>query len=351
MKIHLVLLLKNLLNHKLIGLFFPTLLYFCSTFSNAQTIITEGYQLSKIDAEPYTQVIQRSGKVNFARVVNVSFKAVGFLTELNIDEGDTFEAKQLLAALDISELKAEKNATYARLLQAKRNTTRIKTLLKKNLSSQRELDDALTEIETTRATYRIAFYNLEKAQIYAPFNGVVVKRHTDLGELQSPGIPVLQVANLDDNHIVKVALTGEEIALVHLNQTVKVHLAYVGLVDGRISKIPATADNQSHLFTIEVALSKANLTKPLIVGQLARILIHAKSQDFVYRLPVGALNAVNQQGDALITIEKNNKLEQHAFPIFKIDSDFLYLDAQENSIALDVVTQGWNKLSLNSVER
>lgn len=316
-----------------------------------QSAAEEGYQLTQIEPEPYTQIIQRTGKVDFARVVNLSFKTAGFLTELNVDEGDIFEDKQLLAALDTSELQAEKNATYARLLQAKRNIERVKTLMNKNLSSQRELDDALTAVETTRSSYRVAYYNLQKAQIFAPFQGVVVSRHTDLGELQSPGVGALQVATLSNNIIVRVALTAEEISLVHLNQQVKVHLAYSGLVDGKISKIPAIADSTSHLFTIEVSLEDTDFTKPLIVGQLARILIHSNSQDFVYRLPIAALNAVNEQGQALITIENNNVLQQHAYTIYKIDNNFLYLIAQQTSAALDVVIQGWNKLPLISTKQ
>lgn len=311
----------------------------------------EAYQLTQIAVEPYTQVIQRSGKVDFAKVVNLSFKTAGFLTELNVDEGDAFEAKQLLAALDTSELTANKNASYARLLQAKRNVVRIQTLLKKNLSSQRDLEDALTAVETTRASYRVANYNLVKAQIFAPFNGVVVHRHTELGELQSPGMGVLQVAPLANNLVVSVALTGEEISLVHLGQKVKVHLAYLGLVDGEISKIPAIADSRNHLFIIEVSLPESTFSKPLLVGQLARILIYAQSQDFVYRLPIAALNAVNEQGQALITVEDNQKLAQYAFTIYKIDNDFIYLTAQQNSTALDVIIQGWNKLPLISTKQ
>ncbi len=314
-------------------------------------MMSEGYQLSQIDPEPYTQVIKRTGKVNFKRTVNLSFKTAGFLTQLNVDEGDIFTKKQLLAALDTEELLAEKNATYSRLLQAKRNVKRIKTLLAKKLSSQRELDDALTAIDTTRAAYRVAFYNLHKAQVFAPFNGVVITRNTELGELQSPSKVALQVAALDNNLIVSVALTGEEISFVHVNQNVKVHVAHFGLVDAKISKIPAMADSHSHLFNIEVLLPATSSTRPLIVGQLARILIYAQSQDFVYRLPIEALNAVNQQGQALITVENNNKLVQRAFTIYKIDNNFLYLTAQQDSTELDVVIQGWNKLPLISTKK
>ncbi|MDO6506856.1 efflux RND transporter periplasmic adaptor subunit [Colwellia sp. 4_MG-2023] len=338
--------LLKALNNKIFGLF---LFSCCITAAYASP--SEGYQVATIEAEPYTQVIQRTGKVDFARVVNLSFKTAGFLTELNVDEGEVFKKNQLLAALDTSELLAEKNATYSRLLQAKRNIDRVKVLLEKNLSSQRDLDDALTAVETTRAAYKVASYNLNKAQILAPFDGVVIQRSTDLGELQAPGAGALQVATLSKNLIASVSLTGEEISLVHLNQEVKVNLAYAGLVNGRISKIPAIADSRNHLFTIEVSLEETNLTKPLIVGQIAKILIYAQSENYIYRLPIEALNSVNEQGQALITIEKDNAPVQQAFVIYKLDNDFIYLTAQENSPALDVITQGWNNFPLISTKK
>ncbi len=351
MKILIALSFGHSLRHKVTLLFLSSMLCFFSAVSNAQNVVSEGYQLSQITPEPYTQVIKRSGKVNFKRTVKLSFKSAGFLMQLNVDEGDIFTEKQLLAALDTEELIAEKNAAYARLLQAKRNVKRIKILLAKSLSSQRELDDALTAVDTTRATYRVAFYNVDKAQVFAPFDGVVVARNTDLGELQSPSKVALQVAALDNNLIVSVALTGEEIAFVHVHQKVKVHLAHFGLIDGQISKIPAMADSHSHLFNIEVLLPATRFTRPLIVGQLAQILIYAPSQDFVYRLPIEALNAVDKQGRALIAVEQHNKPTQQAHVIYKVDNDYLYLQADEYSPSLAVITQGWNKLSLNSAEQ
>ena len=351
MKIHYPFLFKNLRHQNFPSLVLTSLLCLLSFNSSATNMVGEGYQLSEISPEPYTKVIKRSGKVNFKRTVNLSFKSAGFLTQLNVDEGDIFNQKQLLAALDTEELIAEKNASYARLLQAKRNVNRIKTLLDKSLSSQRELDDALTAVDTTRAAYRVAFYNVDKAQVFAPFNGVVVRRNTELGELQSPSKVALQVAALDNNLIVSVALTGEEISFVHVNQKVKIHLAHFGLIDGKISKTPAMADSQSHLFNIEVILPATSFTRPLIVGQLAQILIYAQSQDFVYRLPIEALNAVDKSGQALIAVEENNKPVQESYAIYKIDNEYLYLQAHENSPSLAVITQGWNKLSLNESEQ
>lgn len=350
MKINLTSFFLNVLA-KFFWLRLSSVLLLISVSSFAQSTFNEGYQLTQVNVEPYTQVIKRTGKINFRHTINLSFKTGGFLTKLSVEEGDTFEAKQLLAALDTSELKANLNAAYARLLQAKRNVKRIQTLIAKNLSTQLELDDALTIVETTRSAYRVTVYNLEKAQVFAPFSGVVVQRNTELGELQTPGKMALQVAALENNLIVSVALTSNEIGFVSLNQKVYVDIERFGLIESVISKIPAISNSHSHLFTIEVLLPETSFPRPLIVGQLARILINAQSDDYIYRIPIEALNAVNDEGQALIVVEENNTPIKKAFSIYKINNKFLYLQAEHSDMPIQVVTQGWNKLPLISPEK
>ncbi len=329
--------------------YFATLLLFSIVFSlNTSHALAKNYDVEEVVVEPFIDVIKRTGKVNFKRTLNLSFKASGFLTQLSVDEGDRFEKQQLLASLDTTELEEDKNAKYALLLQAKRDVNRIKTLLDKELSSQQELDNALTNVETARANYKIAFYNLEKALIYAPFSGIVVARYTELGELQSPNKEALKVAALENNLVVSVALTGEEISLVRLKQRVRVNLHHLGSLAGVISKIPAIADSESHLFIIEVLLPFSDASLSLIAGQIAQVIINVDKNDFTYRLPVAALNSIDEHGNALIAIDKNGGLQQQAFKILKLDNHYLYIQAKANGDPLKVITQGWQHLSLNA---
>ena len=67
--------------------------------------VAQSYDMEEVSAVPYTDVIKRTGKLDYKRVLNLSFKSSGFLTQLSVDEGDSFEKKQLLASLDTIELK------------------------------------------------------------------------------------------------------------------------------------------------------------------------------------------------------------------------------------------------------
>jgi len=336
-------------NHVLLlTLFFVGI--FLTTSISAQQIETK-----TIKAEPIVKKINRSGKLTFKRTVNLSFKTNGYLEELTVDEGDSFTKGQVLAKLDNFELVAEKNASYALLLQAKREVNRVKTLLNKNLSSQQALDDAKTLVETTRANHKVAEYNLSKAKLIAPFDGVVITRFTELGELQSPSQSALQLAALENNLVVRVALPAGEVALVKLKQKIAVNLAQFGLVTGTVSKIPVISDQQSHLFTIEIQLAELKATQ-VVVGQLAHISTEVITNKLSYRLPIAALNSVDNQGRALVMLQgvndtDPNNFSQHAFKINRLSNDYIYLSAQEHSQPLTVITRGWQQLALTKTKQ
>ncbi len=321
----------------------------------ATSVSAQQIETKTIQAEAIVKKINRTGKLTFKRTVNLSFKTSGYLAELTVDEGDTFTKGQVLAKLDNEELVAEKNASYALLLQAKREVNRVNTLLKKNLSSQQALDEAKTLVETTRASHKVAEYNLAKAKLFAPFDGVVLARFTELGELQSPSQSALQLAAIDNNLVVRVALPAPEVNLVNLEQKIVVKLAQFGLVTGVVSRIPAIADRQSHLFTIDILLAELKATQ-VVVGQLAHISTKVTTDKFAYRLPIEALNSVDNQGRALVMLEDTNaaasdKFNQQAFEIKRLSNDYIYLSAQSSSLPLTVITRGWQQLALTQAKQ
>ena len=70
-------------------------------------------------------------------------------------------------------------------MQAKREVKRISRLMKKKWPQSVIWMSLSTHVETKRAAYQVSYYNLDKAQIYAPFAGVVLARNTELGEFKA----------------------------------------------------------------------------------------------------------------------------------------------------------------------
>lgn len=317
---------------------------FLNLFSSV--IMAQRYESQEIVAATFQQTINKTGKLDFKRTLDLSFKATGYLKVLTVDEGEYFAKGDILAALETTELSAAKNATYATLLNAKRNVHRVSELLAKKLSSAQALDLAKTEVETARAAYRSAFYNLEKAQIIAPFSGQVINRFTDIGQLQSPAQTALTVTSLANNWIIKVALTEAEVALVSLEQAVNIRLNNVGDLKGVISKIPASADAVTQLFDIEILLPKVDKAQRLIAGQLAQVTIEIETDTLVFEVPIDALMEINEQGDAiLMVLEETDEPIAQAFPIYQLNNQYIYITAASSRNAITVITHGWHNLN------
>lgn len=303
---------------------------------------SQRYTQETIVAQPLTKSFKKIGRLDFKRTSNLSFKTPGYLQELTVDEGDYFTEKQVLAALETDELKADKNAKYSQLVNAKRNVKRIKQLIERSLGSEQQLNDAETAVDVARAAYRVAFYNLERAQLIAPFSGVVIRRNADLKEMQSPGVPVLEVAALQNNWIVRVSLTGEEIQHIRRGQIVSVTINGIGSVEASVSKVPAKANMQSNLFDVEVTLQNVSQNARLISGQVAQVKFDFSLNKLVYQVPVGGLMSVDEDGKAIFLVEEvNNEFVPEAFEILQIDNQFVYVPAHLHQAPLRIVSHGW----------
>jgi len=308
----------------------------------------QNYQLEQVAVSAYEKVIKRAGKVAFKRRLKLSFKSSGYLNKLVVDEGDFISHHQLLAALDTKELKAQKNSRYALLLQAKREVNRIAKLITQKLSSQQQLDIAQTHLETTREAYRVAYYNLEKAEINSPFDGIVLAKLTEFNEFQKPGKPVVEIAAVDNNMVVKVGLTDNEISLVTLGQEVQVQLPNIGKLDGVISKVPLAINTDGQLYLIEILLTGLKAGKGVVAGQLAQVNITFSNNSFVYKVPISALIEIDNVGSAVLLMKSvAGKFVRQSFRLLNLDNHYIYLNADAQSNALSIVTNGWQQFDIS----
>ena len=135
---------------------------------------------------------------------------------------------------------------------ARTNVTRAKATLARQEQMYSELEEGTRkeEIAVDQANAHQAVQNLELSRIrlgyttlLAPLNGVILVRQAELGEVVSPGTPVVTLADLD--HIwVRVYLPEPDLGRVRWGQDVSVRTdTYAGKTyRGRISFISSEAE-------------------------------------------------------------------------------------------------------------
>ena len=145
-------------------------------------------------------VLTASGYVVARRKAAVASKGTGTLVFLGVDEGDRVKKGQLIARLEDSDVaaalqRARENlrVTQADLNEAKQSQERMRILLKQDLIAQAEYDvtearyqRVIATIDAAKSAVREAEVAVENTRIVAPFDGTVLKKNADVGEIVAP---------------------------------------------------------------------------------------------------------------------------------------------------------------------
>ncbi len=145
-------------------------------------------------------VLTASGYVVARRKAAVASKGTGQLVYLGVQEGDPVKKGQVIARLEDKDViatldRARENFRMAEadLKDAKQSLERQKTLLEKRLVAEADFDAAearykrvMASIESARAAVKEAEAAVEYTRIVAPFDGTVLSKNADVGEIVAP---------------------------------------------------------------------------------------------------------------------------------------------------------------------
>jgi len=145
-------------------------------------------------------LLTASGYVVAQRQASVSSKGTGILIYLGVVEGDRVKKSQVIARLDdrdivaqLDEAKSNLQLYKAQLVEIENNYKREKELFARGLSSQQSLDQAesrynslLANLGIAEARIRASEVELENMIIRAPFDGTVLTKNAEVGEIVAP---------------------------------------------------------------------------------------------------------------------------------------------------------------------
>jgi RND family efflux transporter MFP subunit len=159
-------------------------------------------------------VLDATGYVTARREATVSAQITGTVAEVLIEEGDHVKEGQVLGRLEdtaqraaLAQAQAQLHSAQAllvqdqaQLAQSERDVRRDEDLVTRNLVSQQAVEQARTQVETQKAQVEaqrrqidLAAANVRSAQVQldyctvrAPFNGVVIAKAAQVGEIISP---------------------------------------------------------------------------------------------------------------------------------------------------------------------
>ncbi len=203
---------------------------------------------------------------------DLSAEESGHVAAIPRDKGAEVKGGEVLIQLDRRLLKAEMEAAQAERELARYNADRTRELFEANSVSRLEMMDAETQARRAEAAAEAAEIRFDRAAIGAPFDGVVVDRYVELGQLVSPGMPVARIVN---PYVLTLegALTEQEVRRIHEGERATVRFDGVEApVEGCVHWVAFEADPMTGKFKVEIRIDNPDLRlRPGVIGR-ARVL-------------------------------------------------------------------------------
>lgn len=305
------------------GLFFLALLF--SSLVNAQPpevrVVT--HQLS---STAFTTELELSGTLHPLREADLSVAADALVTKLHADVGKRVKRGDLLLELDSTVAQQEHARAKALVSSAELSAKEAQRLLDQAMRLKDQSHIAQTEVSArenelglakagvaqARAEASIAAEQLAKHRLYAPFDGVISARWTDLGQWLSRGDQVFTLVSLDMLRL-DVKLPQEHLANIEQIKTVQIHPD----TQPQLS-IPAHVDtlvpvgDASRSFLLRLA---ADETSPALVpGASARAQLRFEHAQQAVLLPRDALLR-NADGNYSVFVVADGKAQRRQINI------------------------------------
>jgi RND family efflux transporter MFP subunit len=270
---------------------------------------------------PLRIMLTLSGEFKPFQDVDLHAKVAGYIKTISVDVGDRVKAGQVLAVLEIPELRAqlqEADASLDRSRSAHETAHSAYERLKQvsearpGLIAAQELEDAYArdkqaEAQVAQASASLRQYSAlsDYSNITAPFTGVITRRYADTGALIQAGtssntqaMPVVRLAE-DDKLRLVFPVPESAVSKIHVGTTVDVRVpALDRTLQGRVARISDDLDRQTR--TMETEIDVANPDASLVAGMYAETRIDLAKKDATLTVPIQAVSRNGAEASVLV---------------------------------------------------
>jgi RND family efflux transporter MFP subunit len=234
------------------------------------------------------ETLTLSGSVISDNQKMITSRFMGFVTSVNVSEGEKVKKGQVLYTIDSREIDSAKRQAELGLQMyenqynnVKINLDRHRRLLKQDMVSKYEVENLELAAKNLQDMISISKARLQEVQnqykyliIKAPNDGVVVAKNIKVGEMAMPGMPAIILSDLSNLKIL-AEISESNLDKIHYGKKVIVTIPSIGFKTiGKINAIIPSSNPMTHTFKIKVSFNKNN-NKKIFPGMYATVEIKA----------------------------------------------------------------------------
>ncbi len=267
-------------------------------------------QIAQAEDDKSNWVVAKYAQVEEERILNATVEAVhqatisaqtsGRVVKINADVDDTVNKGDILIQFRNKEQMASYNVAKAAFEESEAEYKRIQDIYNKKLVSKAALDKARARFKSDKAKLEQSYEALENTIVRAPYSGIVVKRHIEVGEFANTGRALMTGLSLEKLRA-NVSLPQDLINVVRQqNKATAILKSGQRLAISKMTLSPY-ADTQSHTFQLRAELPKGDFSiypgmfiKIAIVSGVKQSLL-VPASTIAHRSEVSAVYVMNKE--------------------------------------------------------
>ena len=262
-----------------------------------------------VEYREYKVAVRATGLLTTATEMKLSFKTGGIIKQTHVREGNPVRRGEILAELDLSEVRAQVNQAHVGFEKAGRDLNRAKNLYRDSVVTLEVYQNAESAWELAKAQVQIADFNLEHSRILAPSDGKIQKILVETSEVIAPGYPAILFASTESDWVVRASLTDKDIVKLSLGDSAKVFMdAYPGRAfRAEIIELGTVADPVTATYETELLILRS--LPGFRTGFISRAEIYPSGVRRSLVLPMNALIDATDNS-AFVFVYRNGKAEK-----------------------------------------
>lgn len=265
---------------------------------------TAQVRVSQLESQAQQGREEVVGTVRAKLHATLEAKVSGRISRLTVDVGSKVERNDVVAQLDVDEIRAKLTQADAMFEQAQTEMKRYRSLLAKDAVTQQEFDQVQARYRVAEANVREARSILDYAKVRAPFDGVITHKMANVGDMATPGRPIVELEDPSSLRL-EVAVPEALSGFVGMGTTVPVRISALEAdLEGTVSEIAPAADPNSRTLLVKLDLPDVEGVR---AGQFGRALIPTGRLD-ILRVPEDAVVRRGQLEIAFVVEDGHAKL-------------------------------------------
>jgi len=218
------------------------------------TVQAQALPVMIVQPHPVELTLPADALVEAVNQATVAAQVSGRVVEVHVDAGQAVRKGDLLMKIDAREASEVAAGASAQYVNARAHYQRTLSLRQQGFVSQAAVDKAKADLDAAQAAHGQAAVGVGHATVRAPLTGIVAQRLTEMGEMATPGKPLLVIHDPQGLRVT-ASIPQYRVPQMHSVRQARIEFPELGkVVDATSVTVLPTADAATHVSPVRVGL-------------------------------------------------------------------------------------------------